>query len=569
MNKSQTLNQLHQALNHCRNHLTAQALSITESQSHWCGQDAEVDALLGELYLNLQQPDKAVNCFTSAAAQSPQNPGYLSRLGQAYLAAQDNVTAVDILNQAIALGEPTADTLNALGAAYINLRHFTAAEKFLEKALALDPHAAIIHDNLVLAWAGVGKTQEALALAITAKKRWPSANRYMAAARLLLEAGEIDDAIKDYEKAIQLDKLSGAAHQGLAKSRKFTPEERGRIEKIELLLSQPMPILERYCFHFALGKMYDDIGVREKAFHHYQQGNRLVKPATLSPPPRTLFRTLKKLATNARLHDANYRIHPSNQPVFIVGMPRSGTTLVEQILSSHSSIRSAGELQYIDKIANALFFNGHKNHYRYHTPAPEILARHADDYLKQLAKQCENAPRIIDKTPLNFIYLGLITLLFPNAKIIHVTRDPLDTCLSCYFELMVEQPWSFDLHSIADMYLFYRAVMTYWEALIPTERMITVRYETLVANPEAESRRLLTHCHLEWEDTCLTFYKQKRTVKTASVWQSRQPIYADSQQRWKSYQAYLSPLQKALQPYLDVRGKLSPWRRLTRHFLLR
>jgi hypothetical protein len=300
--------------------------------------------------------------------------------------------------------------------------------------------------------------------------------------------------------------------------------------------------------------MYDDCKQWDKAFEHYRQGNLLKKRAFDPELPSKLFKQVKKVFTRERLQEAEKLGSESEVPVFIVGMPRSGTTLIEQIIASHPEASGAGELQEIDRIAKRICPASDLTQYQGICGANltrSMLNEQADSYLKVLRKTRESASRITDKMPDNYFYLGLITMLFPRARIIHMIRNPLDSCLSCYFQCFNELAWSFDLEWLGKRYRFYREVMAYWRRVLPAGRILDVYYEQLIEDPETQSRRIVEHCGLAWDPGCLEFNKAQRAVNTASMWQVRQPIYRSSTRRWENYAPHLGELAKALGEYLE------------------
>lgn len=320
-------------------------------------------------------------------------------------------------------------------------------------------------------------------------------------------------------------------------------------ELLEKNSTQPIPLEDMIPIHFSLGKVYDKLGEYDKVFAHYAQGN------ASSPADFNIDRQEKQLQHIKESYGADFlrsaprATHGSQRPVFIVGMPRSGTSLVEQILASHSSIAGGGELKNIKQLVDsipALIGKGA----RYPHCVDQLTEAHlnmlADRYLKQLAHISADAVRVTDKMPHNFQHLGLIALLFPEARIIHCVRDPLDTCLSCYFQNFGDRhDYSFNLEHLAIHYRQYQQIMAHWKNVLDIPIMKVV-YEEHVAEPERFARSLIQYCGLEWEDQCLRFHESKRVVHTSSYEQVRRPIYSDSVQRWKHYERYLGPLKRGL-----------------------
>jgi hypothetical protein len=243
---------------------------------------------------------------------------------------------------------------------------------------------------------------------------------------------------------------------------------------------------------------------------------------------------------------------PSSLPVFIFGMPRSGTTLVEQILASHPQVFGAGEIADFTQAIAGLGGVAAQAQY-----SPEALSRLPDEdlrrlgasYVERIRRLAPAAARIANKTPGNFHFAGLIHLALPNARLIHTRRDPVDTCLSCFQQMFPETlSYTFDLAELGRYYRAYEAVMAHWRAALPSGAMLEVQYEEVVADLEGQARRIVAHCGLEWDPRCLSFHETERPVRTASVMQVRQPIYTSSVGRWRAYEAFLGPLLAELGP---------------------
>jgi len=308
--------------------------------------------------------------------------------------------------------------------------------------------------------------------------------------------------------------------------------------------------------HFALGKAYLDAGDNERSFTHFAEGNRM-KRATITYDPDAIEQWMKAIAqqhTRTLFEELKGAGEPSEIPIFVVGMARSGTTLMEQILASHPQIHGAGELPYMDMIVRQIQGSDGQNQ-----PYPEFVALLQSDQLKQMGRLyltkitplADNASRIVDKSPSNLFYAGLIHLVLPGARIIHVHRDPVDTCLSCYTRLFVrwQQSFSYDLAELGRFCRNYEALAEHWRHLLPPSSLLDIEYEKLVEDLEAHARRLIAFCGLPWDDACLRFYETERPVLTASMNQVRRPIYKSSIGRWKRYSPYLGPLLEALGPF--------------------
>jgi hypothetical protein len=304
--------------------------------------------------------------------------------------------------------------------------------------------------------------------------------------------------------------------------------------------------------HFALGKAWLDAGDASRAFKHLDEGSR-VKRATFAYDGNVAMQwmatvaekfsaeTMQRLAGNG---------DPSNVPVFVIGMPRSGTTLTEQILAAHPLVHGAGELKILQQIADR---TAGPDGLPIGFPRlvemmqPQDFAKLGKKYLDQITPKAPGAMRIVDKMPANFLYTGLIHLILPNARIVHCKRDAMDTCLSCYTKLFAgEQKFSYDQKELGQFYRVYEMQMEHWRKILPAENFIEVQYEEVVDDLETQAKRLISFIGLEWDSACLEFYKNKRQIRTASFEQVRKPIYRTSVGRWKPYAEYLAPLMETL-----------------------
>lgn len=371
--------------------------------------------------------------------------------------------------------------------------------------------------------------------------------------------GNLADAEREFREAIRLKPDYGESYQGLS--------EIVRIEADDDLLRQARDQVEKAdldqrtksYFHFSLGKMYDDCGKYSTAFEHYDIGNNLVERDFSAVGHRNLIKSVLYEYSPDRVASPSISAaNSSSVPVFIVGMPRSGSTLIEQIIASHSEAFGAGELNDIKSMVSHCekatrpaslyphFIGGLTQQQKTELAA----AYHARISALAAEGGKANAQRVVDKHPMNFHYVGLILELFPNARIIHTRRDALDTCLSCFCQNFTKgQNYSFNLSTLANFYKDYVRLMAHWEQLYPNSIM-TVDYEHLVAEQEQQSRKLIDFINLDWQDACLNFHETRRVVKTASFMQVRQPIYKSSIGRWKNYRQQLSGVAKILN--LDV-----------------
>jgi Sulfotransferase family len=313
-----------------------------------------------------------------------------------------------------------------------------------------------------------------------------------------------------------------------------------------------LPVKERVHLYFTLGRSYDKSGAFDRAFELLSTANALERERwsyDVEVEEQYVEQIIETVDVELldRLSGSG---HESTTPIFIVGMPRSGTTLVEQILSSHSGAYGAGELDAVSRVAGAILVMT-PDRAGYPSGLMQLDSRDLDElgrlYVSSVSKLAPWAARITDKMPANFRYAGLIHLMLPRARIIHCRRDPADTCLSCYStHFGGSLRWSYDLRDLGRYYRSYARVMAHWRRVLPPGRMLEVRYEDVIADLEGQARRLVEHCGLEWEDACLAFHENRRPVHTASIAQVRRPLYASSVGRWRHYEKHLGPFFDAL-----------------------
>jgi hypothetical protein len=306
---------------------------------------------------------------------------------------------------------------------------------------------------------------------------------------------------------------------------------------------------DRVRLHFSLARTQDQRGEEAAAFEHWRRGNEIRRGQTQWDIGDDEAMAERIIDSFAQAPDRSAPIRRKDPiPIFILGMPRSGTSLVEQILASHSAVHGAGELDEITRLAKALAHHGDVFPEAVPRLTEELLAEMATRYRDVLRRRGNGAQYVCDKAPGNFWYIGLIRHLLPDALIVHCRRDPVDTCLSCYKHLFAgQQPFAYDLNDLGHYYCVYHRVMRHWHGYWP-HGIHDLQYEELVADQEAETRRLLAFCGLAWEENCLRFHETARTVRTASAEPVRRPIYADAIGGWRRQQSHLAPLLAALGP---------------------
>jgi tetratricopeptide (TPR) repeat protein len=436
-----------------------------------------------------------------------------------------------------------------------NMKRYDQALASFDKALELRPEHPLALNNRGNVLAALGRDVEALASYSRALEARPNyADAYNNMGVLLKELGRLDEAEAALSKALEFDPKLTGAYINLADCKRFKVGDSHLVQMQALVQDQNQDVTNRMRLHFALGKAYADLGDHRRAFENMQRGNA-EKRSTVNYDEAAmmeLFDRTQAVLTQDCLRDKAGRGDASKLPIFVFGMPGSGTTLVEQILASHHDVHGAGELATLSEVAGSVY--GPDQHL---VGYPDFVAECdggvfraiGSHYVAALRKLAPQAQRVVDKMPSNFIFAGLIHLALPNARIIHVVRDPIDTCVSCYFRLFAGSlDHTYDLAELGRFYRRYQQLMDHWRAVLPEGRMLEVRYEDVVGDLEALSRRILTHGGLDWDPDCLRFHQTDRRVRTASAMQVRQEIYRSSIGRWRDYRPYLGPLLEELLP---------------------
>jgi len=445
-----------------------------------------------------------------------------------------------------------ADALYLQGLAAYQQGDPDIAMQHVRNALAQRPDWPEAHYNLGNMLRERGDLEAALASYRAAIALDPGlVDAHYNAAGTLRERGHLDEARAGYERVLSRKPDHAGAHRMLAELKTFSPVDEQIAAMRELLAAATTSEEQRLQLGFALGKALDDLGAYEEAFAHFAEGNRLKRA-------RIRYDVAEDEALTERIlqvFDADFMARtrgcgaPSERPILIVGMPRSGTSLVEQILASHPEVYGAGELSDLGRLAGALRAEGDSGA-RFPEAAlalaPGDWARLGETYTGRLAALCPSARFVTDKMPTNLFFLGFLHAMLPNARIIHCLRDPLDTCVSCFTHLFSNgNHFTYDLAELGGYFRLCERLMGRWQELFP-ECLFALRYESLVAAPEAVTAALLRFCALPWHDGCLAFHETDRPVKTASAVEVRRPIHTGSIGRWRRFQPHLVPLLEVL-----------------------
>ncbi|HUB11781.1 MAG TPA: sulfotransferase [Acetobacteraceae bacterium] len=492
----------------------------------------------------------AVACYHQALDVDPDYIEARAALGVALSRLDRDDEAMAEFHAVLATDPSYPDAHNGIGALLERKQQHAEAMTHYRTVLAANPEHVDAMAGLANAFKNTGRHQAALALARRVVAQRPNFAPAISLLSLILaELGEMEEARALMRRAAMLAPKRPEMLYHLALLAKVQPGD-GTMDALEaaLPLADSFTPREQCLLYFALAKACDDVGKREQGFGHLLRGNAIKRSKTLYDEAAMLsgMARIAEVFTPALLAARQGMGDLSAVPVFIVGMPRSGTTLVEQILASHPAVYGAGER------AELADFIRHLNAERIGaagfpeavwTLSAEALHHMGADYVAALRPFAPDATRIIDKMPGNFLYLGLIRLILPNARIIHIRRDPIDTCLSCFSKLFSGiQPFAYDLGELGRYYRAYERLMTHWRAVLPGEILLQMDYEALVDDFEPEVRRMVAHCGLPWDPACLEFHRTSRPVHTASMVQVRQPIYRGAIGRWRPDAALLAPL---------------------------
>lgn len=547
-------------------------------------QDTESWFDLGTLHGMQGENEAALECFKHVLALQPNFAEAHFNMARCLGLLNQKQAACQAYLQALRLKPDWVQAMNNLANLLQAQGHFNAALNYYQRALTLAPgyteallnksnvlllmgksHATIdglrtalkqapnhliMHRNLCLALTAAGRFDEAMAGYDKMKKCFPDDPEPLASkAKLLGLMG--DRTAARAAIAPLMEKYPNNPHVAVVYATLNQHQEYSQncLPLLENILKQQMQLDNeiKAQIHFLLGKIHDEQNNYGQAFEHYYQANELIKR------PFNTEQQSKHIDDIITQHSAGHLKPKSTlsvkKAVFIVGMPRSGTSLVEQILDSHPAITGAGELSEIFDIADSISaqLDGKPAYPAFMSQlTTELCDQMAQRYLQRLEQTSNQSIYVTDKMPQNFLYLGLINRLFPEAHIIHCQRDPRDTCLSCYFQnFTVGQSYSNDLTSLAQYYRQYQRLMRHWQTNLDIP-ILTVQYEKLVSEPEPVIRSMLDFLELEWDENCLNFHNNRRVVNTASVDQVRQPMYTKSVARWKHYQDYIGPLLDAL-----------------------
>jgi tetratricopeptide (TPR) repeat protein len=509
---------------------------------------------LGNALIALNRYSDAVSSYEKAITLNPRYAEAHNNLGVALVRSGRAQTAVSHYRTSLQINPNYADAYSNLGAALETLNRAEEALPLIAKAISLRPDNADAHNNLGNALKALNRHTEALEAYNNATALRPGdAQVFSNMGDALRELGDAAAAGAAYQQAVRLDPDRPSFYRRLGDTLRYVQGD-ARLTAMRRLLQgiDTLTAKEQVELHFALAKAMDDIGDKQQSFRHLLDGNALHRRQINYDEAETLrfFSRIQEVFTSDMMASRRGGGDPTQVPVFVVGMIRSGTTLVEQILASHPAVHGAGErMDFARAAANIRDAQNPDNGF------PEVcfgasgdqLTQLGTDYLASLRTSSPDALRIVDKLPANYRLLGLINLALPNARIIHVRRDPIDTCVSCFSILFAgDQPFTYDLTELGRYYQAYERLMEHWRRVLPAGVMLELNYENLIADIESHARHIVTHVGLPWNESCTRFFENRRAVRTASTLQVRKPAYNDSIGRWRPYGKLLNPLLDSL-----------------------
>jgi Tfp pilus assembly protein PilF len=472
----------------------------------------------GNAFKELKRFEEALAAFDAAIAIKPSNAESYVNRGTVLQELKLLDEALASYDHAIALKPASAEAQNNRGNVLKELNRFEEALASYDRALHLKPdYADALHDRAVA----------------------------------LIELGQLNAATRDIEAAVELMPGKPRYHRARGEIIRYRAGDR-YVATMEELARNSMSLSndDRIELHFGLAKAYEDLGQNQASFDQLVKGNLLRRQQITYSEDKTLGLIEKtgEIFTAQFINHWSDRGNNSSVPVFIVGMPRSGSTLVEQILASHPQVFGGGELKHfpatVEEIRNEKFGDSISIPTGPSAMTESDLRVLGDRYLERILRLAPAAAHITDKLTGNFALAGLIHLALPNAVIIHTVRDPLDTCMSCFSKLFGggTLSYTYDLQELGRYYRHYRALMDHWHRVLPRGRILDVQYEDVVADLEGQARRILAHCALDWDPACLSFHRTDRPVRTVSATQVRQPLYSGAVGRGRAYERFLSPL---------------------------
>lgn len=522
---------------------------------------AEARNHLGNVLQELGRPAEAEACYRRVLELQPDYAEVYSNLGNVLAERKFEAEAESCHRHAIQLRPDFAEAHANLGNLLRDMGRIAESEQALRHALELRPDDPGMQSNLAATLMQLGREAEALGLyRQVAESRPDSAEAREDLGNALADAGDLESAVQAYRDALSLNPGAARAYFHLSLVKRFERDDPDLAVIEQMLSREDLPPQERIYLEYAAGKAWADLGDEPaRAFEHYRVGARHKRERLDYEVERdeAWFELLARTFTTELFQSLAGAGHRSEAPIFIVGMPRSGTSLVEQMLASHPKVHGAGERPDLRAMIEAVSQTRKRVFPEWMSDlSREECGQLGREYCRTVVEPFGDAERVTDKMPANFPCLGFIRAILPDARVIHVRRSPADTCLSCFTYLFAGwQAFTYDLEDLGRYYRAYDALMAHWREVLPDDFLLEVQYEELVDDPETWVARMLEHCGLEWDDACLRFHRSDRAVRTASAQQVRQPLYRRAIGRWEIYRDQLGPLFDALGPLAPREGQ--------------
>ncbi|HXW74850.1 MAG TPA: sulfotransferase [Steroidobacteraceae bacterium] len=486
---------------------------------------------------------EAVVCYQDSLRLDGRNPVTRNNLGAALCRVGEYQAAEEQFRRAIGAKANNPEAHFNLGTLLRLRGQIVESEMPLRRALKLKPGYVDAQVSLGATLTVLGRLRDAkdlLEKALKLDRR--NVGALVSLGFLLAREGRFAEAEELFNRAQEIEPKAPDVWVGLAGLKKMTPADAPVwLKGAQASADNALEPLSEARIRYAIGKCYDDIGDYSRAFRSYQRANELMKTGAFGydrDARKRFVDDMVRLYTREALSDVPKGGSDSTLPVFVVGMPRSGTSLVEQIIASHPAARGAGEVRFWGQA-----FRKHATRLSQELPDQTLRKQLAEGYLRTLAHSAGGAQRVVDKSTFNSDYLGIIRLVLPKARVIYVQRDPVDTCLSCYFQdFPGALNFTLDLSDLASYCQEHQRLMAHWRSALPPGVMLDVPYAELIADQETWTRRMVEFLGLEWDERCLEFHRTERSVLTTSYWQVRQKMYASSVGRWRNYQKFIGPL---------------------------
>jgi len=508
--------------------------------------DAEVHNNLGVVLKDMGRLSDAEDSIRRALELKPDYAEAHKNLGNILMENGRLSEAEASYRRALDLRPDYAEVHSDLGATLNDQGRLSEAEANCRRALQIKPDLAEACFNLGATLGDQGRLDEAETSYRRALEIKPDfAEALVAIGELTADTGQFAEAEALLRRALVIVPQMPEAWSAMARLRKMTTADTGWLTGAEKITQRGLQPRQELPLRYAMGKYFDDVKDFDRAFLNYRRANELKRTfcKEYKRQEHTLAVDLLTRYHRERVRKVLAGASASARPLFIVGMPRSGTSLTEQIIASHPATFGAGELRFWHDAVGRLGGTAMEAE-----PDDALLRDLAEECLRNLARLSVDAMRVVDKMPVNFMHLGLIHTVFPNARILHTQRNPIDTCLSIYFQdFKTTHPYANDLEDLAHYYREYHRLMAHWRAVLPSEVFLDVPYESLVDDQKGWSRRIIAFIGLDWDERCLDFDKTERNVHTASKWQVRQKIYTTSRERWRNYEKYVGPLLSLLE----------------------